>query len=87
MTPTPRIIELCPEAWKLYEAWMAALSDHPIECAKVQTAYSAFREHRQTCPNCTPHAWYQAAKDMQAAFPETIEQAGQKIIDALQGKP
>ena len=87
MTPIPQIISLCGEAWRLYDAWMDALTGNVLISDKVQAAHNAFQRHRQECPDCTPHAWYQRAKDLQTAFPDTAEQAGQKILDALRGKP
>jgi hypothetical protein len=49
-----RYVTICPEAWKLYDAWMAALGQRPARQSDVQIAQKAYYDHRENCPLCSP---------------------------------
>lgn len=49
-------INICREAWRLYDVWQDALDDRPIDIDDVLAAHKAYSEHRRTCTECTPHA-------------------------------
>lgn len=48
-------INICREAWRLYDAWQDALDDRPIDIDDVLDAHKAYLEHRRTCAECTPN--------------------------------
>jgi hypothetical protein len=45
---TPHIIDLCGEAWRLYDAWLAL----PPESEEAAEALERFQKHRRECEKC-----------------------------------